>query len=33
MHCFVLGSRAVEKAIAESRGIAFKEEEGETICE
>jgi NifU-like protein len=33
MHCSVLGRQALEKAIANYRGIAPKEEEGEIVCE
>jgi len=33
MHCSVLGRQALEKALADYRGIALKEEEGEIICE
>jgi NifU-like protein len=33
MHCSVLGRQALEKAIANYRGVAPKEEEGEIVCE
>jgi NifU-like protein len=33
MHCSVLGRQALEKALADYRGIAVKEEEGEIVCE
>jgi NifU-like protein len=33
MHCSVLGRQALEKALADYRGIAPKEEEGQIICE
>jgi len=33
MHCSVLGRQALEKAIADYKGITPKEEEGEIICE
>jgi len=33
MHCSVLGRQALERAIADYKGIAPKEEEGEIICE
>lgn len=33
MHCSVLGRQALEKAIANYKGITPKEEEGEIICE
>jgi len=33
MHCSVLGRQALEKALADYRGIVHKDEEGEIICE
>jgi NifU-like protein len=33
MHCSVLGRQALEKAIADYKGMAPKEEEGNIICE
>ncbi|MBU2498572.1 MAG: Fe-S cluster assembly protein NifU [Proteobacteria bacterium] len=33
MHCSVLGRQALEKAIANYRGIPQKEEEGKIVCE
>jgi len=33
MHCSVLGRQALEKALADYRGIAPKEAEGEIVCE
>ena len=33
MHCSVLGRQALEKALANYRGIAPKEAEGEIVCE
>ena len=33
MHCSVLGRQALEKAIADYKGVALKEQEGEIICQ
>jgi len=33
MHCSVLGRQALEKAIADYKGMAAKEEEGKIVCE
>lgn len=33
MHCSVLGRQALEKAVADYRGVELKKEEGEIVCE
>lgn len=33
MHCSVLGRQALEKALADYRGVSPKKEEGEIVCE
>ena len=33
MHCSVLGRQALEKAVADYRGIALEEDQGQIVCE